>query len=84
MSHSGLGTREEVASNRLLALRLMKMIDTIYLGPSAKYQWREMHRRRYKLMYPAKVGYMLMHYIRLSPDDQAKIIQEKTEDQSGA
>ncbi|MCX6983178.1 MAG: hypothetical protein NT118_00315 [Lentisphaerae bacterium] len=59
------------------ALRLIKKIDTIHRGPYAKYQWREMRRRRYKLVYPAKVRYMLMHYILPSPDDQMRIIQEE-------
>jgi hypothetical protein len=59
------------------ALRLMKKFDTIHLGPRAKYLWREMRRRRYKLVHPAKTGYMLMHYLWLSPNDRTRIIQEE-------
>ncbi len=59
------------------ALQLMKNIDTIHQGPRAKYQGREMRRRRYKLVYPAKVGYMLMPYLWLSPDERMRIIQEE-------
>jgi hypothetical protein len=59
------------------ALRLMKNFDTLYRGPYVKYQWRVMRKRRYKLVYPAKVGYMLMHYILPSPDEQMRILQEE-------
>jgi hypothetical protein len=34
------------------ALRLMKKIDRIVLGPSAKYVWPEMRKNRYQLMNP--------------------------------
>jgi hypothetical protein len=63
-----------------LALRLMKAIDRIYLGPQAKYQWRELRRRRYMATYPAKVGYMLMHYIWLPSADRINIIKEENEE----
>jgi len=62
------------------ALRLMKKFDALYRGPYTKYQCREMRRRRYKLVYPAKVGYMLMHYILPSPDEQMRILQEEKSD----
>jgi hypothetical protein len=59
------------------ALLLMKKIDTIHLGPRAKYLWRESRRRRYKPMYPAKVGYMILPHVWLSNEDRIKIIQEE-------
>ena len=59
------------------AFRLMKKIDTIHLGPRAKYLWRENRRRRHKPMYPAKVGYMILPYLWLSNEDRSKIIQEE-------
>lgn len=59
------------------AFRLMKKIDTIHLGPRAKYLWRENRRRRYKPMYPAKVGYMILPHVWLSNDDRFQIIQEE-------
>jgi hypothetical protein len=58
----------------------MKQFDTIHLGPRAKYLWQENRRRRYKPMYPAKVGYMLLPYLWLSEEDRFKIIQEEMKD----
>ena len=60
-----------------MALRLMKLIDRIHLGPRAPYLWREMRSRRYKLMNPAKVGYMLLPYLALSAAARAAIIVEE-------
>jgi len=63
----------------VLALRLMRQIDATHLGPRAKYQWREMRRRRYKITYPAKAHYMLLPYLWLSPHDRSRIIKEEKE-----
>jgi hypothetical protein len=59
------------------AFRLMKKIDAIHLGPRAKFIWRESRKRRYKPMYPAKVGYMILPHVWLSNDDRFRIIQEE-------
>lgn len=64
----------------VMALRLMKKVDTLHLGPRAKYLWREMRRRRYKIAYPAKVGYMLLPYLWLSADDRMAIIKEEMDE----
>jgi len=56
------------------ALRLMKEIDKHHLGPKSKYYWKEMRKRRYRVMYPAKVGYMIMPRIWLSNEERASII----------
>lgn len=61
----------------VIALRLMKKFDIEVLGPSARYMWREMRRRRYSPTSPAKVGYMLLPYFWPSEDDRLKIIQEE-------
>jgi len=61
----------------VMTLWLMKKIDTLHLGPRAKYLWREMRKRRYKLMHPAKVGYRLLPYFWLSADDRMSIIREE-------
>ena len=63
-----------------LALRLMKKIDTHVLGPSAKYLWREMRKRRYSITYPARVRYALLHYLWLSHNDRLRIIKEEMEE----
>jgi len=59
------------------ALELMKKIDDVFLGPSAKYLWQEMRRKRYKSTYPVRVSYMLLPYFWLSHDIRGKIIQEE-------
>jgi hypothetical protein len=63
----------------VLALRLMKKIDSNELGPSAKYLGWEMRKRRYNPMYPAKVGYMVLPYMNLSKEHRKKIIIEEME-----
>jgi hypothetical protein len=59
------------------ALRLMKKIDCVVLGPAAKYLWPEMRKKRYQIMEPASVVYMLVPYLRLSPEIRQKIILEE-------
>ena len=59
------------------ALRLTKLIDGHVLGPSAKYLWREIRKRRYSTTFPAKVSYLLLPYLWLSYDDRLNIIQEE-------
>jgi hypothetical protein len=59
------------------AFQLMKKVDTIHLGSRAKYLWRESRKRRYKPMYPAKVGYMILPHVWLPNEDRIKIIQEE-------
>lgn len=60
-----------------MALRLMKKIDRIVLGPSSLYLWREMRKRRYNFMHPARISYMLLPYYSLSPEVREKIVQEE-------
>jgi hypothetical protein len=59
------------------ALRLMKKIDRIVLGPASKYLWREVRKKRYKLMSPASVAYMLVPYMNLSPEIRQRVILEE-------
>jgi len=59
------------------ALRLMKKIDRRVLGPSAKYVWQEMRKKRYELMAPACVAYMLVPHINLSPEVRRLVILEE-------
>jgi len=47
------------------ALRLMKKFDDLFLGPSAKFSWYEMRKKRYEPMSPPKVGYLLLPHLRL-------------------
>lgn len=59
------------------ALRLMKKIDRIVLGPSAKYVWPEMRKKRYDLTAPACAMYMMVPYMNLSPETRRLVILEE-------
>lgn len=60
-----------------LALRIMKKIDRIILGPASNYLWREMRKRRYKPTGPPRVGYMLLPYLGLSAEERVRIVLEE-------
>lgn len=47
------------------ALRLMKKFDYLHLGPSAKFSWYEMRKKRYEPISPPRVGYLLLPHLRL-------------------
>jgi len=59
------------------AIRLMKRIDGVVLGPSAKYLWREMRKKRYALIDPARTMYMVLPHLNLSPEIRGRIIMEE-------
>lgn len=59
------------------ALRLMKKIDRIVLGPSAKYVWPEMRKKRHQLMAPACAAYMMVPHMNLSPEIRRLVILEE-------
>jgi hypothetical protein len=59
------------------ALRLMKTIDGIVLGPAGKYLWREMRKKRNQLMAPASAMYMMLPYMNLSPEIRQRVIMEE-------
>jgi hypothetical protein len=56
------------------ALRLMKKIDRIALGPAAPFLWREARKRRYRMMNPPRAAYMMVPYLRLSGSDRCQIV----------
>jgi len=58
-------------------LGLMKKVDSLFLGPRAKYLWREMRKKRYDPLYPARASYLLLPYLRLSPEDRLQILKEE-------
>lgn len=60
-----------------MALRLMKRVDRLSLGPSAPYLWREMRKRRYPPHYPASVDYMLLPYLRLTQQNRITVALEE-------
>ena len=66
-----------------LALKLMKQIDRKLLGPSAPFLWREARKRRYGFMSPPFVGYLLLPYLRLSPEDRIRVSLEEIRDGLG-
>jgi hypothetical protein len=60
-----------------MALRLIKQMDTARIGPAAPYLWREMRKKRYELLFPGRVAYMLLPHINLEPDAVEQIIKEE-------
>jgi hypothetical protein len=63
-----------------MALRLMKRIDRLVIGPAAKHLWREMRKRRYKLMNPAKAAYLMLPHLNLTPELRTSVILEEMEE----
>ena len=63
-----------------MAVRLMRKIDRIVLGPSSIFLWNEMRKRRSRFICPAKALYILLPYLNLSMEDRAKIIAEEIRD----
>jgi hypothetical protein len=59
------------------ALKLMKTIDGVVLGPAAKYLWREVRKKRYQLMAPASAMYMMVPYMKLSEEIRQRVIMEE-------
>jgi hypothetical protein len=60
-----------------LGSSVMKKIDAIVQGPSAKYMWHEMRKRRYSVINPPRAAYMLLPYLKLSDRTRKKIIMEE-------
>jgi hypothetical protein len=57
-----------------MALRLMKKIDRAALGPSAVYAWRKGREKRYRMINPPKVGYLMIPHIRLTEAERLQIV----------
>lgn len=57
------------------AMIIMKKIDRKVIGPSAPYLWREVRQKRYSVMNPPKVSYMLLPFMALSKETRAKVIR---------
>lgn len=56
-----------------MALRLMKRIDRVALGPSAPYLWRQARKKRYDIAGPARAMYLLVPYMHLSGPERFEI-----------
>lgn len=48
-----------------MAVREMKKIDLLHLGPAAPYLWAEVRRKRYQYVSPARVAYILLPHMAL-------------------
>ena len=59
------------------ALRLMKQIDRAVLGPAVPCLWHEVRKKRYELLAPAKVKYLLLPHMNLAPDIRLRVILEE-------
>lgn len=63
-----------------MALRLMKRLDRVALGPAAPFLWKQARKKRYDLSGPPRVSYMLVPYFNLPGDERLKIVlQEQAE-----
>ncbi|HEY6191917.1 MAG TPA: hypothetical protein VI215_06260 [Bacteroidota bacterium] len=60
------------------AVKLMKQIDTLYLGPKAKYLWHEVRKRRYTVFRSPNVVYTLMPYLHLAEHVRLRVLAEET------
>jgi len=56
-----------------MAVRLMKRIDRVALGPSAPYLWRQARKKRYNLAGPARAMYLLVPYMHLPGPERVEI-----------
>jgi hypothetical protein len=66
-----------VARAIAMALRLIKKIDRLRIGPAARYLWCEMRKRRYELRLPGRAAYMLLPHMSLAPEIRERIIREE-------
>ncbi|MGD0288871.1 MAG: hypothetical protein ABSC63_04320 [Candidatus Binataceae bacterium] len=62
-----------------MAIRLMKRIDAVAVGPETRFFWRKLRERRYDRTLPPKVQYMLGPLIRLSEQERATVINEEAQ-----
>lgn len=59
------------------AIRVMQTIDGVVSGPATKYLWREMRKKRHKLMYPASGLYRVLPYLNLSRGIREQIVMDE-------
>ena len=59
------------------AVRLMKRIDDVAVGPEARFFWRKLRERRYDRTLPAKVQYMIAPHVKLSEKERAAVMKEE-------
>lgn len=63
-----------------MALRLMKHLDRVALGPAAPFLWRQARKKRYELSGPPRAMYMLVPYFHLPGHERLQIaLQEQAE-----
>lgn len=62
-----------------LAVKLMILIDKIFLGPSAIYLWREVLKKKEKPIVPLNVNFLLLPHMYLPTETRKIIIQKELE-----
>jgi hypothetical protein len=60
-----------------MALRLIKKVDCLRIGPATRYLWYEMRKQRYELRLPGRAAYMLLPHLNLAPEIRERIIREE-------
>ena len=63
-----------------LAVRLMKAIDRLHLGPASPYLWGEARKKRGEFLAPARTAYLLLPHLRLPSEIRVRVVlQEQAE-----
>jgi hypothetical protein len=60
-----------------MAVRLMKRIDDLAVGPEARFFWSKLRQRRYDRTMRAKVQYLLTPHIKLSAESRAAVMRDE-------
>lgn len=60
-----------------LAVRLMKAIDRLHLGPVSPYLWGEARKKRGQFLAPARAAYLLLPYLYLPPDVRVHVVLQE-------
>jgi hypothetical protein len=60
-----------------LAIRLMKKIDRVAVGPEAQFFWPRLRRRRYKLSLSPHVEYVIAPYVKLTAAERGAVLDEE-------
>ena len=61
----------------VMAVRLMKRVDRIAVGPEARFFWRKLREQRYERMFPPRVQYMIAPHVKLSEKERAAVMNEE-------
>ncbi len=58
-----------------MALRLIKRMDRVVLGPAAPFLWREARKKRYQVSGSPRAMYKLVPFMRLSDENRIRVVE---------